>query len=40
MTMIMIVMMKSVKQKILNVVHKFEKDRRYDGHITINVDPA
>ena len=28
------------KQKILNVVHKFEKDRRYDGHITINVDPA
>ena len=32
--------LKKRKQKILNVVHKFEKDRRYDGHITVNVDPV
>ncbi len=28
------------KTDILNAVHKLEKENRYDGHITINVDPA
>ena len=30
----------SNKKLILKAVQNFEKSRRYDGHITVNVDPA
>lgn len=28
------------KQNLMLAIRKFEKERKYDGHITINVDPA
>jgi primosomal protein N' (replication factor Y) len=28
------------KRMILEKIHEFEKSRRYDGHISINVDPS
>lgn len=30
----------SSKKALIRIVHEFEKERRYDGHITVNVDPA
>lgn len=30
----------SSKSAIMAAVHKFEKSQKYDGHITINVDPS
>jgi hypothetical protein len=30
----------SSKSAIMTAVHKFEKSQKYDGHITINVDPS
>lgn len=28
------------KQNLMQAIRIFEKERKYDGHITINVDPA
>jgi primosomal protein N' (replication factor Y) len=30
----------SSKSAIMAAVHKFEKSQKYDGHITLNVDPS
>lgn len=29
-----------LKRNIVDMIHSFEKSHRYDGHITVNVDPA
>jgi primosomal protein N' (replication factor Y) len=28
------------KKDIMNILHAFEKENRYTGHISVNVDPA
>ena len=33
-------MLKSSKNRIRSIIQGFEKENRYDGHITINVDPS
>ena len=33
-------MLKSSKDRIRSIIQGFEKENRYDGHITINVDPS
>ena len=33
-------MLKSSKDRIRSIILNFEKENRYDGHITINVDPS
>ena len=33
-------MLSSHKEKLRNLILEFEKDRKYDGHITIDVDPS
>ena len=33
-------MLKSSKDRIRSIIQCFEKENRYDGHITINVDPS
>ena len=30
----------SKKKALIRTIREFEKERRYDGHITVNVDPA